>query len=413
MTFRTMVFAVLAAAANLPASAGVFTNDYSWVHGTHYRHNGDPAKIARELGYGRRVGLNAIRFWISPESWRDNPAAYERSIRDFVRRAWENGYYSVPILFNGNGLAPVILDEAKWNAPGTSASANAAYAAGMVNALKDEPGLLMWDVMNEPTHGNRWPSPPADEAEKAARREIVLAFARRAAAFVKSLDPGSPITFGCENVGVAEELADSVDVISLHDYGNSRTGLEAVCRRVDALRERTGKPVIMNETGCPGHGNPYDMALEVCWRHGFGWFFFDMFPYPNHREEHGVFYEDGTVRDPAAVCAMLGFFRNRNMETMIPSRPFWPGLKGNVRKLADSLRAETAKDIATREEAHRLLEVMEKAANHLEACELVPMNVPPTARIMAWRNMNELPPLDEMRALAGELAAALEKALGK
>ncbi len=31
MTFRTMVFAVLAAATNLPASAGVFTNDYSWV----------------------------------------------------------------------------------------------------------------------------------------------------------------------------------------------------------------------------------------------------------------------------------------------------------------------------------------------------------------------------------------------
>jgi hypothetical protein len=233
-----------------------------------------------------------------------------------VRRAWENGYYSVPILFNGNGLAQVILDEANWNAQGTSAYANAAYAAGMVNALKDVPGLLMWDVMNEPTHGNRWPSPPADEVEQAARRELVLAFARRAAAFVKSLDPGSPITFGCENVGVAEELADSVDVISPHDYGNSRTGREAVCRRVDALRERTGKPVIMNETGCPGHGNPYDMALEACWRHGFGWFFFDMFPYPNHREEHGVFYEDGTVRDPAAVCAMLGFFRNRDMETM-------------------------------------------------------------------------------------------------
>ena len=49
----------------LAGYGGIITNNYSWVRGTHYRINGDAAKTARELGYGRRVGLNAVRFWMS------------------------------------------------------------------------------------------------------------------------------------------------------------------------------------------------------------------------------------------------------------------------------------------------------------------------------------------------------------
>ena len=52
------------------ALGGVRTNDYSWVRGTHYsQFGGDPAQIARELGYGRRVWLNATRFWLSRGMW--------------------------------------------------------------------------------------------------------------------------------------------------------------------------------------------------------------------------------------------------------------------------------------------------------------------------------------------------------
>lgn len=40
------------------------------------------------------------------------------------------------------------------------------------------------------------------------------------------------------------------------------------------------------------------------------------------------------------------------------------------------------------------------------------MNVPPTARILAWRKMDGLPPPDEVRALALKLADALERAIG-
>ena len=56
-----------------------------------------------------------------------------------------------------------------------------------------------------------------------------------------------------------------------------------------------------------------------------------------------------------------------------------------------------------------LLEASEHAANLLECCELVPMAIPPTARIAAWRKM-EKPPLAEIRRFAYELALELEKA---
>ena len=63
---REWVFIAIIACSWLTTKKKARTdNNYSWVRGTHYRINGDAAKTARELGYGRRVGLNAVRFWMS------------------------------------------------------------------------------------------------------------------------------------------------------------------------------------------------------------------------------------------------------------------------------------------------------------------------------------------------------------
>ena len=91
---------------------GVRTNDYSWVRGTHYNLlDGTQQQIERELGYGRRVGLNATRFWLSRGRWNKDPEGYVQNLRAFVRIAWKNGYYSMPILFNGNMINPKMLDD--------------------------------------------------------------------------------------------------------------------------------------------------------------------------------------------------------------------------------------------------------------------------------------------------------------
>lgn len=389
---------IIVCVASLTGLGGVVTNDYSWVRGTHYRINGDRAKTARELGYGRRVGLNAIRFWMSQGEWRSNKNAAVEKYRAFVRQAWECGYYSMPILFNGNGLNPAMLEGTNW-------VECEAYATDIVNALKDEPGLLMWDVMNEPTY-NGWIGNAPDANEKARRREKTFEFIRRACALVKRLDPASPVTLGCTHFGEASKTAVCVDVLSFHDYASTRADVEKGYALMDSLGRKTGKPVIQSETGCTAFGNTYEMALEACERHKFGWFFFNLVISGYTETFHGVFYEDGTVRHPDAIAAMMGCYRQRDLAKIIPAQPFKPSW--NAARRAEAVKR--LRDRIEENDGELLFEAMEAVANHLEACELVPMATPPTARIIAWRKM-ENPPMDDVRRLARSIADSLEQSL--
>ena len=398
------ILMTLAVAAALAAWGGVRTNDYSWVRGTHYGLvGGNAEQITRELGYGRRVNLNAVRFWLSRGAWKHNPKGYVQSVRAFVRLAWANGYRSMPILFNGNGLDPKMLDEASW--PDC-----AAYAKEIVEALKDEPGLLLWDVMNEPTC-NRWVNDEKDKAEKERCREKTWAFLRRACAHVRALDPGSPITIGYTTAFEAAPTVACVDVISFHDYSATRAGQEANFARAAALGKKHGKPVIQTETGCLARSNPYDMALAACQRHKMGWFLFNLMIRGRCDSEHGMFYPDGTVRDPATIAATMGCFRCRDTSVIIPGLANREGsAKRAVEKIRKALTEYTSDAFDYRpSSAKELLEASEHAANLLECCDLVPMAIPPTARIAAWRRM-EKPPLAEIRKFAYELALELKKA---
>lgn len=384
------------------AFGGIRTNSYSWVRGTHYRINGNADKTARELGYGRRVGLNAVRFWVSQGDFRKNPKAAAAKYRSFVRQAWAQGYCSIPILFNGNGLNPAMLESGRWREC-------VKYATAVVNALKDEPGLLMWDVMNEPTY-NEWIKNAKNADERESRKSKTFNFIREACSLVRKLDPGSYITLGCSNVGEAERTAELVDVLSFHDYSSTQGETDANYAKMQELGKRTGKCVIQSETGCTAYGNRYDMILETCERHRFGWFFFNLMIDGYTETFHGVFYDDGTVRDPAAVAAMMGCYRKRNLDGIIPAMPFKPGKEYRLRAVVDGLRRAMDADFRDFNARGRLFIEMERAANYLESCEMVPMAVPPTARIGAWRRMDD-PPVDEVRRFAGELAEKLEKAM--
>lgn len=106
-----------------------------------------------------------------------------------------------------------------------------------------------------------------------------------------------------------------------HDYLETRSRVEATCRRAVELSQKYGKPVINNETGCLCRSNPYDMAVETADRYGIGWYLFELMIEEEGgmwSKVHGIVYPDGTVRDPSIVAAILGFFRNRN-ETAIQS----------------------------------------------------------------------------------------------
>jgi hypothetical protein len=119
----------------------------------------------------------------------------------------------------------------------------------------------------------------------------------------------------------------------------------------------------------------------------------------------GIFYADGTGRDPAIPAAVLGYFRNRNAATRI--RP-----NANRENRAD--RAIAAMDKALRDPnapASDLLTGMDLACNLLESCELVAMNELPTARLSRfWQEENvDRPATLEMRKMAYSLAMLLKE----
>src|SRR6266699_2061113 len=100
------------------------------------------ATIERDLGYAKRLNLNSTRVWLNYTAYERNPADFLKSIQNYIRTSHRLGISTMPILWNGNGLNPDTL-KPEFRARGD------VYVKAVVEVLKDEPGLLMWDVMNE------------------------------------------------------------------------------------------------------------------------------------------------------------------------------------------------------------------------------------------------------------------------
>ena len=366
----------------------------------------DEAQIRKELSYGRRVGLNAIRGWLSFHAWERDGAAYLARVKKSVQIAYDCGYRTMPILFNGNG-------ENSASLPDERRPAMEQYVQETVAALRDEPGLLMWDAMNEPLCC-WWINGCEDPGEKGRRTERVWAFLRSVIPLIRSLDPGHSVTVGYTTAWEIEDTVGSLcDVLSFHDYSATRSGMNANFTLAAEYGEKFGIPVIQTETGCLARSNPYDMVLEACERYGMGWFVFELMIHGRCDSEHGVFYPDGTVRDPATIAAMMGCYRCRDLDVMVLPVP---NREGHAQRAVDAVRkalteyTDDAFDYRP-SDLEKLFEAAEYAANLLECCDMVPMVSPPTAQIFAWRKQTaegHKPPLSEVRAFAYDLALRLK-----
>jgi len=114
---------------------------------------------------------------------------------------------------------------------------------------------------------------------------------------------------------------------------------------------------------------------------------------------HGVLYADGTVRDPAIVAALLGFYRNRGTDVM----PEVPDREGHVTGAV----AANKKWLADTNSDWQLgLDLAERSANLLEAAQLIAMHDPPTRQVDLLRK--EQPNMTTLRALVQKFTTILE-----
>lgn len=387
-----------------PAGAkAVQKTDYSKIRGVCYLGwREDEATVRTQLGYAKRIGINSTRIWLG--GYDRDPQGFIKSLKNYVKIANEMGISVMPILWNGNGLDPAILEESYWEEYGDG------YVRATVNALKGMDGLLCWDIMNEPTCNDYYNKSP--EAEKEARADKIFRFVRHYCQLVKEIAPKNDITVGVTYPKAIERAsADLVDVISFHDYLQTRAEITASYELAKSIADKYGKQMINSETGCIGRSNPYDLALQIAGEYNVGWYLFELMIGGYWGDIHGIFYPDGTVRDPSIVAACLGIFRNRDLSTSVPEYPDKEGHVTAAIRLVEEAFSESKESFrSTRASTDAILEAAERCANLLEASQMVPMHDMPSAKIAAWRKQD---PKDrnekEIRKFAYDLVQLLKQ----
>jgi hypothetical protein len=97
---------------------------------------------------------------------------------------------------------------------------------------------------------------------------------------------------------------------------------------------------------------------------------------------HGIFYPDGTVRDPSIPMAIMGIFRNRGPDIVLER----PNREGRVTRTVADAGNWLANPNA---DWHAGLDIAEVAANLLESAQLVPLRELPTRQVEVLRRGKE------------------------
>jgi hypothetical protein len=340
----------------------------------------NPAATERDLDNAKRLQLNQVRVFVPYAAWERNKEALRKNLLHFVRAAHDRGIGVMPTMQYKFGEW---RDKAAW--PNSRE-----FVADLVATIGKEPGLVIWDVENEPECCSLPPTPD---------NRLHMEHAMYMAKVFHELDPVTPVTIGATFADNMIAMGDSVDVLSFHNYSPTRAEIRASIAKAKQYAEKTGKPLIDSEIGCIARANPYDIALQEHMQAHVGWYIWELMITGEWGTVHGVFYPDGTVRDPAIVAALLGFFRNRGDSVVedVPDREnhLTEAVTKNKAWLADpNPDWETGLDLA------------EVSANLLEAAQLAPMHNLPTRQVELLRNGQ--PDIPALRSMLEKFTSLLE-----
>ena len=340
--------------ANYRGANAADTTDY-WRH---Y----NAAETERDLTYADRLKLNQIRVFVNYASWEADKQAFRRNLVDLARAC---SRHKIGLMITVGDTQTFINRDRTINRDRIRD-----FVTELVAAIGNEPALAFWDASNEPDYNAA--SAPPDQQQK--RMEI----ARIIAATLHELDKKTPATIGAAYERNMEALADAVDVLSFHDYLSTRGAIADDIARAKAFAAKANKQVMNTEIGCIARANPYDVTIEEHTKARVGWYIWELMITKRWGNVHGVFYPDGTVRDPSIPAAMLGLFRNRSPNVL----PENVNREGWVNTDVAAAQAWLDNPSGDWKEG---LDAAEKLANLLEAAQLVAMREPPTRTIRLLR----------------------------
>jgi hypothetical protein len=311
----------------------------------------DSATIEFDLDLAKSLNLNQVRVFVPYTVYTEDSVALPAKLKHFVRECHKRNIGVMPVLQGG-----------PWMRDTTQRALGRNWAKFLVNAISDEPGLAFWDIMNEPD----WPTTP---------RERVLRNFENCKFMSKTfheLDPNTPVTIGMAFVDGMIEMADYVNVLQFHDYMQTREQIRNNIVRAKEFAAKVNKPLINGEIGCIARANPYDITLQEHMNAKVGWYIWElMIVRKGWGTVHGVFYEDGSVRDPSIAAAIMGYFRKRTVDIL----PAVPDNEGWITRITDQGNNWLDDPKPDWKEG---LDIAETAAHLLESGELTAMRIPPT-----------------------------------
>lgn len=347
-------------------------------------------EVDRDLGYANELRLNQTRVFLPFGAWQQDPQTFSSNLADFMDIAHKHRIGVMLVLVPymarpgaGNDVAPGDLD-AKMQT----------WIKAVADIVKDKPSMAFWDVQNEPDfQGSR--EHPRTREDLARRMHLVQLFADT----VHEVDKVHPTTVGCTFEKCMEDTAAFADVLSFHDYSPTVAQIDENLSKASAFAARVGKPFFNTEMGCIGRANPYDVILHEYYKAHVGFYIWELMITHYWGNVHGVFYPDGTVRDPSIVAALLGIFRTRGPNVVLedPDRESWV-----TTAVADG-KAWLASPSPGWNDGLRIAEI---EANLLEAAQLVPMRTLPTRTVQLLRAGK--PDMPALRSAISQYVALLE-----
>ncbi len=217
---------------------GAMWNEWNWN------------QIQQETGMMHEMGLNAVRILVpySAGGW-NGPYPLEsrlQMLEDIVNLMGEHGIRSVVTLFDWETSFP--------SAGSGRESDHLTYLSIIVNRLKNNPHVLMWDVKNEPDHPanigwcstTTWDCSPYD-------RDRISSWLHRMCDAVRANDPNHPATAGMRWWENLPDVINFVDVAIFHSYD---WPIDTEITDTKNLMGSNQKPIVVEEWGWPSHPTP-------------------------------------------------------------------------------------------------------------------------------------------------------------
>ena len=297
----------------------------------------DLPTIDRELGWAEGLGMNTMRVFLHNLLWQQDSAGFLRRMDQFLQVADKHHIRIMFVLLDsvwdpypklgrqrdpkphvhnsGWVQAPgaeILKDEPRWN------QELKPYVVGVISHFRDDPRVLMWDLMNEPDNENG----SYKALELPNKAEVALRLLREEWKWARSTNPSQPLTSGVwkddwssddKLSAMASFQLQNSDVITFHSYDPP----DEMKSRIASLR-RLGRPIVCTEYMARPRGSTFAAILPLLKAERVGaynWGFVNgksqtIYPWDSWEKTytgeppvwfHDIFRKDGSPYDPKEV----------------------------------------------------------------------------------------------------------------